>query len=457
MHKTISPYYTLFFLLIFTACQTSAPPPSEAASEFIGVEISEIEDELQTLIGLWYPRIVDTIKGGYFTNFEYDWSPSEKQPKMLVTQARGLWTAARMAQHFPKKKGLLEAADHGYLFLTTEMWDAENGGFFMDWIPSSERTSQPGFHLTYANAFALYALAEYAKINPDPGVLAWVEKVFNWLEEQAYDADKGGYFNLVFLDKTLEAQAQAGEANVGWGGGQWKGQNTSIHILEALMNVFQVLPTAEVKTRLAEMLQVVRDSFVRENGSLRLYYTNDWQPIDYSDSSRTFILAALGDDHVSFGHDIETAFLLLEAAEILEGGAADQKTEQVAKKMIDHTLAHGFDTDYQGLFDKGYYFKGASGIEVLDKKKTWWAQAEAWHALGLFAQHYPEEPLYAEAFQGMWRYLRTYQIDPIHGGWYNNGIDEDPESKTARKAHPWKSAYHNGRALVRVIEYTGVE
>lgn len=453
MHQTKSPYYTLFFLLSFAACQTSAPPPSESNSQFLGVPTSEIEEELETLIGLWYPRIVDTIQGGFLTNFEYDWSQSEQQPKMLVTQARGLWTAARMAQHFPDKKGLVEAAAHGYLFLTTEMWDAENGGFFLDWVPSSERTNPPAFHLTYANAFALYALAEYAKINPDPAVLAWVEKAFNWLEAKAYDTDKGGYFNLVFLDESLKGQALAGEVNVGWGGGQWKGQNTSIHALEALMNVYQVLPTVAVKTRLAEMLRIVRDTFVRENGSLRLYYTNDWQPIDYSDSSRTFIQATLADDHVSFGHDIETAFLLLEAAEVLEGGAADPTTEEVAKKMIDHTLAHGFAADYQGLFDKGYYFKEASGIEVLDKKKTWWAQAEAWHALALFARDYPEESQYTEAFIGMWRYMKTYQIDPIHGGWYSNGIDEEPESKTARKAHPWKSAYHNGRALVRVIEY----
>lgn len=447
--------YTLVLLLVMSACQSSSSPTANAPSLFLGVEKAEIENELQALLANWYPRIIDTINGGFLTNFEYDWSQTGEQPKMLVTQARGLWTAARMAQYYPEKKELIRAADHGYLFLTTEMWDATNGGFFLNWTPENEGSSSPSFHLTYANAFALYALAEYAKINPDPVVLAWVEKVFNWLEDQAHDAESGGYFNLVFLDNSLKAQALAGEAQVGWGNGIWKGQNTSIHVLEALTNVYQVMPTATVKARLSEMLGIVRDTFVTDNGSLRLYFSNTWQPINYRDSSRAFILDKLADDHVSFGHDIETSFLLLEAAEVLEGGEADEKTEQVAKKMIDHTLAHGFDVDYQGLFDKGYYFKEADGIEVLDKKKTWWAQAEAWHALGLFAQHYPEQIAYAEAFEGMWRYLQTYQIDAKHGGWYNNGIDEDPESKTARKAHPWKSAYHNGRALVQVLEYAG--
>jgi mannobiose 2-epimerase len=78
---------------------------------------------LDSLLQTWYPRIIDTVHGGYWTNFEYDWTRSEDQDKMLVTQARGLWAASRAASVFPDREVYRKAADHGYRFLTGHMWD----------------------------------------------------------------------------------------------------------------------------------------------------------------------------------------------------------------------------------------------------------------------------------------------------------------------------------------------
>lgn len=423
------------------SCQIPRSNPN--VEQFIGISTSEIKQELDNLLELWYPRIVDTVHGGYWTNFEYDWSQSQDQQKMLVTQARGLWTAARMAQFYPDKTELKEAAEHGFAFLTDTLWNRDSGGFLLHW---PKRDTDQDFRLTYANAFALYALSEYAKIEGDPRVLEWVERSFDWLETNAHDSERQGYFNLVLLNDAI------GEDR-GWGNGKWKGQNTSIHLLEALANTYQVLPLPKVKVRLEEMLLLVRDRFVRENGSLQLYFTNDWSAIDYRDSSRQFILDHIYDDHVSFGHDIETAFLLYEAASILQGGNADPKTIEVAKRMLDHTLSTGFDEAFQGIFDKGYYFPGQAEIEVVDRHKSWWAQAEGWHALALFSRLFPEEELYQQGFRDMWTYINEQLIDPEYGGWFNAGLDESLEAAQQRKAHQWKGAYHNGRALVQVLEY----
>ena len=407
------------------------------------IEILQARDELLTT---WYPRILDHEAGGYFTNFEYDWKPSIDQPKMLVTQSRGLWTASIAAQVHPGQKVFREAADHGFNFLTEVMWDKDAGGFRQ--YADDPRDEELKYKMTYANAFALYGLAEYAKINRSQVVLAWVQKTLDWMEKQAYDPDNLGYFNLIIEKPTADhPRYQEITAKLGWGSTQWKDQNSSIHILEALTTTFKVLPNDLVKKRLEEMLILVRDKMINEKGHLNLFFTQDWIPISHADSGRDYIVEHLNFDHVSFGHDIETAFLLIEASKVLYG-EVDEKTLQIAKRLIDHSMEHGFDLGYYGLFDRGYRFNQES-IEILSREKVWWAQAEAWHSLSLIYKYYPESQ-YEGAFAAMWKYIQSEMIDNEHGGWYVSGLDENPDSKTKRKAHQWKGPYHDGRALIMV-------
>jgi len=187
-------------------------------------------------------------------------------------------------------------------------------------------------------------------------------------------------------------------------------------------------------------------------GYLHLYFSRAWKKVSNRDSSRQYILAHPGRDHISFGHNIETAYLLVDASGKLYG-KPDEKTLSVSKKLMDHTVANGFDKNYMGVFDKGYLFPGEKTIEIIDSTKTWWAQAEAWHALALFNKLYPEETLYATAFEHMWNYIQKDVIDHQYGGWYNSGVDISPANRKFRKAHAWKSCYHDGRALFQVLSY----
>lgn len=450
--KTLTLYPVAFILFLIGACR---PAEQSVSTDYLGVPVGEIEQQLDELMSVWYPRIVDTVNGGYWTNFEFDWTKSETQNKFLVTQARGLWTAARAVRHYGNARPeFRSAADVGYRFLTEKMWDRENGGFFQYYPPEPGSVEQPAYKMSYGNAFALYALAEYAKINQAPEVLAWVRRAFQWLEDKAHDPELLGYYNIIF-DQPLNPADTAQQRyvrSIGWGQPEWKDQNSSIHLLEALTTAYEVLPEPLVRTRLAEMLHLVRDTMVNKDGYLHLYFTKDWRPIINRDSSRAYIMDHLGIDHQSFGHDIETAYLLIDAAAILDG-AVDEKTLAIAKQLTDHTLTYGFDEHYYGLFDRGYRFLPDLEMEIVNDHKVWWAQAEAWHTLGLMTRYFPEEPVYAEAFRGMWTYLQEQMIDHEHGGWYPNGLDTDPESATRRKAHQWKGAYHNGRALFQIVDY----
>src|SRR6188768_3094751 len=51
----------------------------------------------QGLLDKYYPRDIDTVYGGYLSTFTYDFKPTGDQDKMIVTQARHIWSTAKAA------------------------------------------------------------------------------------------------------------------------------------------------------------------------------------------------------------------------------------------------------------------------------------------------------------------------------------------------------------------------
>jgi hypothetical protein len=124
------------------------------------------------------------------------------------------------------------------------------------------------------------------------------------------------------------------------------------------------------------MLALIRDTIVTDPGTLTLFSTEDWTPVSYRDSSDAVRKAdRYFHDHVSFGHDVETAYLLMEAAEAA-GQPNDPATLRVGKRMLDHSLRTGWDAAVGGFHEAGYYFRGQPTLTLVDDTKNWWAQAE---------------------------------------------------------------------------------
>src|SRR4051794_31177395 len=82
----------------------------------------------QLLIDKYYPRTIDTAKGGYLSTFTYDWQPTGDQDKMIVTQGRHVWSTSK-ASEFYNDTNYLQMARHGFYFLRDVMWDKQYGGF----------------------------------------------------------------------------------------------------------------------------------------------------------------------------------------------------------------------------------------------------------------------------------------------------------------------------------------
>jgi len=401
------------------------------------------------ILDKWYPLAVDTVYGGFLSSFTYDFKPSGDQDKMIVTQARHTWSNSKAAGLYPNEKQFLSNANHGFRFLKDVMWDKKSGGFYQLVDRQGNVKNGDSTKTAYGNSFAIFALAAYYKVSGDTSALSLAKKAFMWLEKGSHDPNLLGYFQ--HLKRNGTPIQRPADTPIGSDLG-YKDQNSSIHLLEAFTELYSVWPDSLVKVRLNEMLVLIRDTIVTPKGSLTLFLLPDWKPVSFKDSSRQTILDNAKLDHISFGHDVETAFLMIEASEVL-GLNNDTITHRIAKKMIDHSLRNGWDDTIGGFYDEGYYFRDEPGITIIRDSKNWWAQAEGMNTLLLMAELYPKDEMqYMDKFEKQWTYCNTQLIDHEFGDWYAGGLDKQPEMKTALKGHIWKGNYHQFRSLMHCVE-----
>lgn len=433
--------YSLSFLILLSACNSARETNRTAIAD--AMELS-----LKTeVLNKWYPQALDTVDGGFISTFTYDFKPTGNQDKMIVTQARHTWTNAKLAERYPDVDYYKTGAKHGFEFLRDFMWDKSEGGFY--WLVDKQGNVKGDSNKTaYGNAFGIYALAAYFHQSKDSSALKFAQDAFLWLEKGSHDPIHKGYFQHLHRKGTPIRRSETTPSTADTG---YKDQNSSIHLLEAFTELYQVWPDTLLRKRLNEMLLLIRDTIVTPKGHLTLFLQPDWTPVLFVDSAETVIEAHHYLDHVSFGHDVETAYLMLEASHVL-GLHNDTTTLQVAKKMVDHALATGWDRAVGGFYDEGYYFKGQDRITITHDTKNWWAQAEGLNALLLMTDLFPDDPMnYYQKFELLWEYTNTYLIDHEYGDWYAGGLDKQPELKTALKGHIWKSIYHHYRSLDNCI------
>lgn len=448
----------IFCIFVITCLFYSMYGCDSAVVEENGDILKELETSLKNdILKVWYPACLDTVYGGYLSDFTYDWRPEGRQDKMLVTQARHLWTTSKAAQFYDDDE-YREMAFHGFRFLEEKMWDDKFGGFYM--LRNRQGTALPSENAdnksAYSNAFAIYALSAYFILTSDSSVLKRAQDTFYWLEKYSFDPVHKGYYDNLNRDGSLQIWQKTQKKTNYIAKPNWKDQNSSIHLLEAFTSLYQIWPDRLLRERLMALLELIRDTIVTDRGYLTLFFEPDWTPVSLRDSSQAVREANYYFDHVSFGHDVETAYLMLEASHIL-GLETDTRTLQIAKKMVDHALENGWDTKNGGFYYEGYYFENDHSITIINEQKEWWVQAEGLNALLLMSKLFHEEKRYYQGFLQQWHYITTYMIDKQYGGWYSQGLDKNPESKKAVKAQVWKANYHNYRALANCIKMLKAE
>lgn len=373
----------------------------------------EIEASLwRDVLDRWFPACVDP-QGGFRQRFGPAFEPQDDGVRSLVFQSRMVWVCASVAAQRP---AFGTFARDGARYLRERFQDKASGALVWSLAPDGRPTTDERH--AYGIAFAVYGLAATARLGGDKESLECAKRAFGYLERFHHDPVSGGYF------EATDGQGQPkldekGEDSIGTPFGQ-KSQNTHLHLMEAFTELYRAWPDRLVRKRLEETLGLFTKELFAEPGHLVPFTRRDWTPVSKD---------------TSYGHDIEAAHLMLDAAKAL-GHRDDPLVLRRARALADNVLAHGWDAESGGI-----YYGGDEGGPT-QRMKNWWAEAEA--LLG-FATLWKRtgDPRYARALSTTWTFIRDNQIDHAHGGWYEEvGRPEMP------KGHAWKAAYHDGRALL---------
>jgi mannobiose 2-epimerase len=366
-------------------------------------------------------HVVDHENGGFYGYVANDITVRRDAPKALIQHTRMLWTFAH-AQRILGDSAYAPIADYARRAVTGWFADTEQGGYF--WIVDATGRPLQTDKLTYGQAFAIYALAEDHLAGGPADSLERAIQLYHLLESHCHDAQYGGYFEGCRHDWTAAPELSVDETNLP----VVKSMNVHLHMMEAYSTLLQAWGNPGLRANLRALVEIMLGHIRnRRAHHLWLWFDREWHPLS---------------DHISYGHDIEGSWLLLEAAEALGDRGLRTRARAAALGMAYATLGRAVDAD-GGLFSEG----NPSG--VTDRNKIWWPQAEA--VIGfLNAYQLNGDPRLLEAALASWRFIQEHIVDREHGGWFW-GVDEAGRTLDREKAGAWKAAYHSGRMCMEIM------
>ena len=380
----------------------------------------EVKDHLVSAIIPFWKSLRDDEFGGYYGYMDYDLKLNKKAEKGCILNSRITWFFSN-AYTLLKDPSLLDEADHGYEFLKNHCIDSENGGIF--WSMNYDGTPLDTTKHTYNQAFCIYALSSYYEASGKREALDLAFQLFHMIEEKC--TDDQGYLEAFTRDFKPESNEKLSENGVL----AEKTMNTLLHVLEAYTELYRVSKDKEVEER----LKWIMDTFAEKVYNSEL----ERQEVFFDKNYNSII------DLHSYGHDIETAWLMDRTVDVLGDETYRQKMTPITKALTKKI--------YEVAFD-GHSLSNECDKGVVDTNRVWWVQAET--VVG-FLNGYEKDPSrveYKEAAEAEWQFIKDHVIDPRNGSeWFWLVRQDGSPVEGEPIVEPWKCPYHNGRMCMEVI------
>lgn len=384
--------------------------------------IHKAEAELrENILPFWMRHAVDREGWGFHGEISNDLVIKPQAERGALLAARILWTYAAAFRRYGDE-AYLDMARLAYDTLLQRFWDPVYGGFY--WAVTAAGEPLRTRKQMYGQAFGIYALAEYHAATGRPEPLEYAVALFRLFETYAYDPVHQGYYEAFSREWQAVDDLRLSDVDLN----EMKSMNTHLHVMEAYTNLLRVWNTEEMRQKHAELLDVMMTRIIDpDTYHTILFFDEAWNPRS---------------DGVSFGHDIETSWLMVEAAEVLGDPERLEAAERLALPMAQAVYDEGRDPDGAIVYEAGPH-------GITHSEKEWWPQAEA--AVGfLNAYQISGQPHFLEAALKSWDFIEQYLVDRTHGEWFRNVSRDLQVGKDQAKVSFWKCPYHNGRACLEL-------
>lgn len=403
----------------------------------------EVRTHLEQVIIPFWSKLKDEENGGFYGLVDSNLQVYKKFTKGVILHSRILWFFSN-AYLTLGDKICLENATHAYQFIKDYCIDRENGGVY--WAMRYNGEVEDSTKHTYNIAFAIYALSTYYDASKDKEAIKLATDLYEVIESKC--RDKIGYLEAFTKDFVPESNEKLSENGIV----AKKTMNTLLHVFEAYTEFYRVTKRQDVKEKLCWVL----DQFADKVYNKELHR----QEVFFDENMNTMI------DLLSYGHDIETSWLIDRGCEIIGDQTYIDKMTPITKALTKNI--------YEQAYHKHSLWNECEN-GVPDKTRVWWVQAEA--VLGFLNgyQKEPEKTEYLDAAKNIWTYIQEHFVDKRPGSewfWLVNDDGESVEVQLSDKeveslkpalgeiknnriikpiVEPWKCPYHNGRMCMEII------
>ncbi len=387
---------------------------------------AELERHLRkTILPFWIERMQDG-RGGFYGRITGEGDLVTDAPCGAILAGRMLWTfsAAYRVLHDAE---YLEVATRAKRWLLTRFYDRQYGGVY--WQVSADGSPIDLHKQFYALGFAIYGLSEYHRATGDREALDEAIALFETIESHAFDRQRNGYIEAATRDwqPISDMRLSAKDRN------EPKTMNTHLHILEPYTNLYRVWPDERLKERLINLITLFLDRIESSaTHHLGLFFDDEWQE--------------KSGGVVSYGHDIEASWLLLEAA-IAVGDSELTDTVKRHCRLIARAALEGYGSDGSLIYER----RADGGF---DRERHWWVQAECVVGLIWLHVHHRDSEAFPMAVK-TWGYIRSHLVDVEQGEWFWSVREDGSVNRSDDKAGFWKCPYHNSRMCLEVMACAG--
>lgn len=386
------------------------------------MEAKVFQEHLENNLIPFWNRMKDEINGGFYGYADAKGNPDTKSVKGVILNSRILWFYAS-AYQLLRKPELLEMADHAYRFLVDYCFDSQYGGVY--WSVNYDGTICDDTKHTYNQAFAIYALSAYYQASKRKEALNLAYVLYRVIEEKCRDSS--GYLEAFRRDFTPSSNEKLSENGVI----AERTMNTLLHVLEAYSELYHADPFYEVGDSIRSILRLFETKiYDSEKQICDVFFDIDYHSLI---------------DLESFGHDIETSWLIDRGCSVLEDKAYQKEMQPMINGLAEAAYRNAFDKRQNALNNE------REGNNI-DSQKIWWVQAESVVGFYNAYQKNPQRTDYLHTAEKIWEFIQHHVIDSKSGEWIESiPADNLPDSSQAL-VHSWKCPYHNGRMCMEMIQ-----